>query len=255
MNFAKKEHFTADVSTSGILRRVPASVLLGTGLLLMAALASCEAAGTFFSTSWGTGLARDEERLLPKVNAGNALELAADTAGDKKKAKVVAEKIRGALEKTNNPAERNTLLKAGLIAAGNTSDLVMVVLANLNALRDPAETPASILGKIGGAGDVQASAALISGLLDAGQVKSAGDLQGLAQDDLALAALTLLLADAQSLGKMSPGEQEDYLRDFEQKKQNSGLLTDKQRKALVLASAVVQNGGPLTDLLGNLHLF
>ncbi|MDR2758163.1 MAG: hypothetical protein LBB78_02145 [Spirochaetaceae bacterium] len=223
-------------------------------LVLMTVLASCDSISGFFSTSWGSGLERDKEGLLPKINAGNALELAKDSAGDKKKAKLVTEKIRDALAKTNDPAEQQELLKAGLLAANNSSDLIMAVMGNLNTLNNPQVTVGMILEKVQAAGDVQANAGLISGLLDAGKVENAADLAGVAQDDLVLAAVTLLLADAQSLGKMTPDTQEDYLKDFDQKKQNPYNLTDKQKKALVLAGAAAQSPGPLTDMLKNFHL-
>jgi hypothetical protein len=226
--------------------------LFGMVLILTAALGSCDSVGGFFSASWGSGLKRDQEKLLPGINAGNAKELAHDSAGDTEKAGIVAEKIRDALEKTNDAAERKTLLEAGIIAANNASDLVTVVMGNINALKDP--TLDRILDKTQAAGDVQANAGLISGLLDAGQAENAGDLAGVAQDDLVLAALTLLLADAQAAGKTAPDDQAAYIEDFGKKKQNPALLTDKQRKALLLAGAASRNPGPFIDMLESLYL-
>ncbi|MFP3090621.1 hypothetical protein LQZ21_09880 [Treponema sp. TIM-1] len=220
----------------------------------MAILVSCDSVSGFFSSSWGSGLKRDPEKLLPKINAGNALELANESAGDKKKAKLVAEKIQDALAKTDNPADQKVLLEAGLIAANNASDLVMVMMGNINVFKDPQVTVDRILDKIQTAGDVQTNAGLISGLLDAGKVKKPADLAGSAQDELVLSAVTLLLADAQSMGKTNPADQEDYLKDFGQKKQDSQNLTDKQKKALILAEAAAKNPGPFTDMLERLHL-
>jgi hypothetical protein len=221
---------------------------------LMTTLAACEAVGGFFSSSWGSGLKRDQQKLLPKINAGNALELAQDSAGDKEKARLVAEKIRDTLATTENAADQKVLLEAGLIAANNASDLVMVMMGNINAFKDPAVTMGTILDKIQAAGDVQANAGLISGLLDAGKAETSADLAGFAQDELVLAAVTLLLADAQSGGKTAPADQEAYLQDFDQKKQKSQGLSDKQKKALVLAKAAAQNPGPFTSMLDKLHL-
>jgi hypothetical protein len=229
-----------------------AFVLSGIVLMMMAVLASCEAITGFFSTSWGSNLERDQERLLPGINVGNALELATDSAGNKKKAGLVAEKIRDALAKTNNPADRATLLKAGLIAANNSSDLATVIMGNISDLKNSQMTLGVFLEKIQSAGDVRANADLISGLLDAGKVTGPANLAGAAQDDLVLAAITLLLADAQSQGKTDPAAQENYVKDFDKNRHNAGALTDKQKKALTLAAA--GGSGPFTDILGMLHL-
>lgn len=237
------------------INRLKLALLFGTVLVLIAALTACEGAGKFFSTSWGSGLEREQERLIPKITAGNAQELAAESAGDKKKAKLVAEKIKDTLSKTNNPAEQKVLVNAGLTAANNASDLTMVILGNIPTFLDPAATVDTILKKIQTAGDVQANAGIISGLLDAGKVDSATALTGASPDNLALAAVTLLLADAQAENYTDVEGQKKYLEKFEQKRQQGEtFLTGKQQKALILAQAAAQKAGPLTDMLKQFHL-
>jgi hypothetical protein len=230
-------------------------MLSGTVLCLITTLTACEGTSKFFSTSWGSGLEREQERLIPKITAGNAQKLATDSAGDKKQAKRVAEKIQDALSKTNNPAEQAVLVNAGLTAANNASDLIMVILGNLTAFLEPPVTTEKILKKIQTAGDVQTNAGIISGLLDAGNVVNNTALTGASPDNLALAAVTMLLADAQAENYMDVEGQKKYLEKFLQKRQqHESLLTDKQQKALILAQAAVQKASLLTDILKVLHL-
>jgi hypothetical protein len=225
--------------------------ILGAGLFLTVLLASCDATADFFSTSWGSGLARDQEQLLPKISAKNAWELARDTAGDPAKARLVAEKILEALSHTSDPAEKDALLNAGLNATNNASNLVPVILGNVDSFLDPSMSVQAALEKIQAVGDVQKDAAIISGLLDAGGKSGLG---AVSQDNLVLAAVTLLLADAQEQGISDPGSQEQYLKKFEQNRKNNGSLTDRQIKALDLAGAAAGKNGALNDILALLKL-
>jgi hypothetical protein len=226
-------------------------------------LGSCEAITGFFSTSWGSNLERDQGRLLPKITAKNAAELANDTAGDPKRAKLVAEKILEALKNTTDPAEKAALLNAGLIAANNASDLIMIMMGSIDTFSDPDVSVGTILGKVQAAGDVQASGTLISDLLKAGGEDA--DHTAATQDNLVLAAVTLLLADAQEHDYLDPGAQETYLDQFEANKTGGGDpqagaegvgvgLTEKQKQALDLAEIAASKDGALNDVLKLLKL-
>ncbi|MDR1108944.1 MAG: hypothetical protein LBL19_07915 [Spirochaetaceae bacterium] len=224
-------------------------ILFAAGLFLTILLTSCEAVTGFFSTSWGSKFQRDLARLLPPISAQNALELAEDTAGDPEKAKIVAKKITEALLKTTDPGERKALLKAGLVAANNASRLITVMMGNIDTFSDPQVSLGTILEKIQDAGDVPGNAALISGILDAGgvDITNSDALAGISQDNLVLAAVTLLLADVQ---KDNILDQEAYLEDFAEKQAQGGSgLTKKQDQALVLASVASNQTGALKEVL------
>ncbi|MDR0690163.1 MAG: hypothetical protein LBG08_07890 [Spirochaetaceae bacterium] len=229
-------------------------VFFGGGLLFMALLGSCDAITGFFSSSWGSNLKRDQGQLLPKITASNAEKLANDTAGDPKRAKLVAEKILEALKNTTNSAEKAALLNAGLIAANNASNLITVVMSNIDTFSDSNTTIETVLGKIQAAGDVTANARLISGLLDASGENP--NFAEASQDNLALAAVTLLLSDAQEQNYVTAGGQKEYLDKFEADKNSENpQLTDKQNKALVLAgAAVAKKDGVLKDVLTSFKL-
>jgi hypothetical protein len=107
------------------------------------------------------------------------------------------------------------------------------------------------LEKIQAAGNVRKDAAIISGLLDAGGTSG---LDAVSQDNLVLAAVTLLLADAQEQGGLDLSSQEQYLKEFEQDRKINGALTDKQIKALEIAGAAVGKIGALDDVLALLKL-
>jgi PleD family two-component response regulator len=231
-------------------------VLFGGGLFFMVLLGSCDAITGFFSSSWGSNLERDQGRLLPKITAKNAAELANDTAGDPKKAKLVAEKILDALKNTTDPAEKAALLNAGLIAANNASNLITVMMSNIDAFSNSNGDVGTVLEKVQAAGDVRANANLISGLLDAsGANTDSGLLAGATQDNLALAAVTLLLADAQEQDYTDASGQKEYLDNFATNKTSATLLTDKQNMALDLAQAAAgKKDGVLKDVLDTLNL-
>ncbi|MDR3139088.1 MAG: hypothetical protein LBT95_05370 [Treponema sp.] len=228
-------------------------VLLGIGLVLMVLLGSCDTITGFFSKSWGSGLARDLAKLLPPITAKNAEDLANDTAGDPNRAKIVAEKIREALEKATDPAEKAALLRAGLIAANNASDLITVMMGNIDTFSDPTTTTVgTVLGKVQEAGNLQDNAQLVSGLLDAAGPETS--LAGVSQDSLVLAAATLLLADAQENDYTDPTTQEEYLDTFKEKKADETSLTTKQKQAITLAAAAANKDGALKEVLGYLNL-
>jgi hypothetical protein len=221
----------------------------------MALLGSCDAITGFFSTSWGSNLERDLGRLLPKITAKNAADLANDTAGDPKRAKLVAEKILEALKNTTDPAEKAALLNAGLIAANNASNLITVMMRNIDAFSNSTGNVETVLEKVQAAGDVTANADIISGLLTAsGADTDSTLLAGASQDNLALAAITLLLADAQEQDYETAADQKDYLDEFEAKKGDASQLTDKQKGAIVLGVAAGKKDGVLKDVLDDLKL-
>jgi hypothetical protein len=231
-------------------------VLFGLGLFLMVLLVSCEDITGFFSKSWGSNLERDLGKLLPPITTKNALALANDTVGDPKRAKLVAEKILEALAKTTDPAEKAVFLNAGLIAANNASNLITVMLGNIDTFSDPKVDMGTVLEKVQAAGNVQANADLISRMLtaaadDTGHVA----LTGISQDNLVLGAVTLLLADAQENKYFDPDGQKEYLSEFaDNRVKPDKLLTDKQKKALTLSAAAGNQTGALNEVLVVLNL-
>lgn len=105
------------------------------GLALTVSLASCEQITGFFSNSWGKNLTRDPEKVFPTVTSKNAQKLADETAGDPAAAAVLLRKIKEAAKNATG-AEKEALLKAGLTAANNASDLTGLLLGNATKLKN-----------------------------------------------------------------------------------------------------------------------
>jgi hypothetical protein len=108
---------------------------LAAGLILTVFLASCGQITGFFSNSWGKGLARDPEKIFPAITGKNAQQLADETAGDPAAAAALLKKIKEAAKNASG-AEKEALLKAGLTAANNASDLTGLLIGNATKLKD-----------------------------------------------------------------------------------------------------------------------
>jgi hypothetical protein len=169
--------------------------LLAAGLSLTVLLASCEQVTGFFSNSWGKGLARDPDKLFPTVTAENAQALADETAGDPAAAKALLKKIADAVKNATGE-KRAALLRAGLTAANNASNLTGLILGNaseLENLKDEGENDAldTVVGMLKTAGDVNETADLLEEMFaDA----DSSDYNAMPADELVLAALTLVVA-------------------------------------------------------------
>jgi hypothetical protein len=173
------------------------------GLILTVSLASCEQITGFFSSSWGKGLARDPETLFPTISGKNAQELADETAGDPNAAKALLKKIKEAAKNATGK-EKEALQKAGLTAANNSSDLMGVVLGNTGELeklidnKDPDRALETISGMLQGTGDVSETADSIEELFNGAD---AATYEAMPSDDLAIAALTLILDETGEITK------------------------------------------------------
>jgi hypothetical protein len=119
-------------------RRAYFVLLLTAGLALTVSLVSCEQITGFFSNSWGKGFGRDPEKIFPAVTGKNAQELADETAGDPAAAAALLKKIKEAAKNASG-AEKEALLKAGLTAANNASDLTRLLIGNATKLKDFAD--------------------------------------------------------------------------------------------------------------------
>jgi hypothetical protein len=126
------------------------------------------------------------------------------------------------------------------------------MMGNIDTFSDPNVELGTILGKVQAAGDVQANANLISGMLDAaGEIP----LTEISQDNLVLGAVTLLLADAQAHENFDPDSQKEYLDEFTvNQEETPEVLTKKQHQALTLSAAAGGQDGALKEVLGVLHL-
>jgi hypothetical protein len=176
---------------------------LTAGLILTFSLASCEQVTGFFSSSWGKGLTRDPAKLFPDVNAKNAQSLADETAGDPEAARALLKKIREAAAKAQGK-DKEALLKAGLTAANNSSDVMGTVISNAGKLEkitnaeNPEQALAEVKEMLEGLDDVQETAADLEALFEGAD---AATYEAMPPDELAIAALTLALAGGVEISK------------------------------------------------------
>jgi paraquat-inducible protein B len=188
-----------------------------------------------FSTSWGSALKRDPNKLIPTVTASNVGELLEASLGDTEFASTLLSKIADSAKKTTGK-EKAELQDAALKAAANASGLATEVLKNAETLLKTAN---------GNTGDIQHS---IDGILkdingsnlqqiseDLNSVLTGNNYNGnkASNEDLAMAAIILLLADAQKADTL-----EDYLDSFSGRQQNDTPLSRNEEKALSLAKII-----------------
>jgi hypothetical protein len=187
-----------------------------------------------FSTSWGSALKRDPNKLIPTVTASNVEDLLDASVGDTDFASALLGKIKDSAQNAKG-AEKATLQDAALKAAANASGLATEVLKNAETLfetgnghtGDIQHTIDGILKDIDGSSLQQITRDLNSVLDNAYRGSNASN------EDLAMAAIILLLADAKKGGNL-----ENYLNDFSNRK--GGSLTPNEQTALRLAEIIAE---------------
>jgi hypothetical protein len=211
-------------------------------------LASC---AQVFGTSWGSALKRDPDKLIPKVTSSNVGELLEASLGDADFAITLLGKIKDSAGNAQGD-EKAALQDAALKAAANGSGLTTAILNNAGTLlegkgntKDIQKAIDGILNDINGA-DLQKIADDLGDILSDDYKNKAKATD----EDLAVAAVVLLLADAKNTGN----NLEDYLESFATR-QDLNEATPNEAKAIFLAGIVAKrNDGIINDLLSAMNL-
>jgi hypothetical protein len=191
-----------------------------------------------FSTSWGSALKRDPDKLIPQVTSSNVEELLDASLGDPDFATILLGKINDSV-KTAKGGEKAALQDAGLKAAANASGLATSILDNAGTLltsgkgssKDIQNTVDGILRDMNGENLQQIAGDLRTILDDESTYKKNSKAP---DEDLAVAAVVLLLADAKKAENL-----DEYLDAFADRKE-SLTLTSNEKKALFLAETLAK---------------
>jgi hypothetical protein len=207
-----------------------------------------------FSTSWGSALKRDPDKLIPQVTSSNVKELLEASLGDPGFATTLLGKINDSV-KTTQGEEKAALQDAGLKAAANASGLTNSILNNAEALlksgggniEDIKNTVDGILRDMNGEALQQIAGNLQTILKD----KNTYQAKNKAPDeDLAVAAIVLLLADAKKAENLDA-----YLDAFAGRKELT--LNPNEETALFLAGIIADkhtNNKIISELLEAMKL-
>jgi hypothetical protein len=192
-----------------------------------------------FSTSWGSALKRDPDKLIPQVTASNVEDLLEASLGDTDFATTLLGKISDSVE-TARGDEKAALQDAGLKAAANASGLATSILDNAGTLLKGSEgditdiqtTIDAILKDINGE-DLQQIAADLRAILNNETINTYKAKTKASDEDLAVAAIVLLLADAKKTGNLN-----SYLNQFANRKDVNP--TENEKKAILLAGVIAE---------------
>ena len=208
-------------------------------LAVMAVLVSCT---DFFSTSLAPWAARDPDKLIPAVTAGNVNELIAMAENNPDLSLAVLKKIRDAANKATGE-DKHKLQSAALEAAVNAAGLGQAALgaaSDLGSLED--DPKAVVIDAINGMDNLDAAASILTEILAGGFDATTAD-----PNDLAMAAVVLLAAEA----KKAPGGIDGYIDHFDSQAPQSPA----EQLAVDLALAAIDNvSGTMKDLLESLNL-
>lgn len=232
---------------------------------LLPAIVLCVSCQQFFTTSLGEAFARDPEDLIPEVTADNAADLAEATKGDSD----ASLELLGELEDVIADAdadEKADLTAVALDVASSASGVENAILQEGDELVDllqdgDLDDPAvqdQIYGLVEDALEgldnlSDSSASLVAILTDPGAASIDEIAAASSADDLAMAAIMLLSANASE----DPDGVSGYIDSFDSE---SGTLSESESLAVALAEAAAakyaaEGGvGPLADLLSTLNL-
>lgn len=224
------------------------------------ALSSCQ---QFFTTSWGTPLARDPKDLIAPVTAENVEDQLEAAKNDPAVAAALLDKIADAV-KDASAADKPVLQAAAVDAASSASGIGAAVLENSDALIDALNNSGDVLAVVDSAlaglsGAADAGATLLDVIPDPVADKDAFDafVAAATPDQLAMAAVTLVVGEAVAASAASGGTPMDYLQAIDPAAPDAGA----QAVAVALAQAAVDasnaGGGDnslLATLLSNFNL-
>lgn len=223
----------------------------------------------FFSNSWARWAARDPDKLVPKVTAGNVDELIATAENNPDLSLAILKKIQAA---TNGASEDDKLKlqSAALGAAANAAGLGQAVLGAAGQLTslsgdnsedDIKDATDMLLNAINGMKNLEASCAALCGILPDPADQAAFDAftAAASANDLAMAAAMLIAGEVKNQvnNDVTP---EEYLEDIKNRIEQGDDLKESENlaRAMALAAAIPgrenELSGPLKDVLEGLNL-
>ena len=229
--------------------------------LAAAALTTCS---DFFSTSLASGLARDQDDIIPDVTVDNINELVDQAEGNSDLAVAVLGGIEDAMDEAT-PDEAAVLRAAAVELASTASGVGVAVLNDAGTILDTLESGnlddpivkndliSDIADSLEGLSNLEETSSSLVAILPSPDDTVAFDafVANATADDLAMAAIVLLSAQATA----SPDGTETYLGDFDSA---STSLTPAEELAVALAAKAAEKDdgtGALSDLLEVLNLY
>lgn len=185
-------------------------------LLILLAAAVCLSCTDFFSNSWATWAARDPDKLIPKVTAGNIDELIAMAENNPKLSLAILKKIQSAVNGASG-SEKLKLQSAALETAVNAVGLGQSVLSaagELTNVKGPDDALDLVLDAINSMKNLDAASSALLDILPEPDLTPESDFRKFADatsaDDLAMAAVLLIAGEA----KNQAGDSKDDLVDY-----------------------------------------
>ena len=225
-------------------------------LLIPAALALCVSCTDFFTTSLGEWAARDPDKLIPSVNAGNVNDILSQVDNDPNASLAVLKKIKNAMANAS-PEDAIVLQNAALEAAVNSVGLVQAVLGVVTSLDEinVGSAPQKIADAVNGMKNLGSVGDELFAILPDVDDDPDSDFQKFitqaSPDDLAFAAVVLLAGEAK---QKSGGNLEEYMSTFDPG--NTGSNSDIENLAVELVKGIDPTTltGPLGDIMRGLNL-
>jgi hypothetical protein len=225
------------------------SFLYSMVFILSVSFGSCR---QFFTTSLAPWAARDPASLIPTVTTGNVDDLLEQSANNPDQSLALLDKIADAVAKAS-AADAAVLQAAALEAASNASGVATAILANTGNLLEALDNDDDIIPivstAIAGLSNLAEAATLLESILPDPSDTTAFNafVAEASPEDLAMAAIVLLAAEAQA----SPGGVEVYIENYTS---TSGTLAVELAKAAAAAYTASGGTGPLADILSGLNL-
>lgn len=210
----------------------------------------------FFSTSLASWAARDPSSLVPSVSASNVNELIDQSANNPALALEVLKGIQSAASGASGQ-DLITLQVASVTAASNASGLGTAILQNAGNIVDSLSGSSStavvdlVSNAVSGLTQLAPSGSALVAILPSPSDAAAYNafVAQAAPEDLAMAAVTILAAQAQASGNVT-----DYINNFSPAVGTPEYLAAQLATSAKTKYAAEGGTGPLADILAALKL-
>ena len=221
----------------------------------------------FFSTSWAPWAARDPDKLVPAVTAGNVDELIALAENDPNLSLAILKKIRSAANGASEE-DRQKLQCAALEAAVNAAGLGQAVLGvadKLISIDNEDDAKKLVFDTINVMSNLEAAGSVLFDILppapnltdptDENWPAFKAFTDSASADSLAMAAVVIIAGEAK---KISDGDFDSYFDSYFDNPYEEEYENEKLAIALAFASALEgrenELSGPLRNVLQGLNL-